>query len=661
VKARRATGEIKPINKRRRASIAAGDVVVVQPKSAASVALTVNIITRENELCMLTGDRTGHVLIWSIDALFKQLGTMRLDENVLQCNLAEYNPKRKIQVSYRYLFQENEFQDSSKSINMETSVCKPVESSFSHTVIKSTFDEKLIQDARIRRQQGETRRKLMEKRQQGKVRAKNGMVSFPLIYIVKCHSDDVNFVDYDPDLDITLSSSADGYIRVFKSFETCVGDIQLSSTTKADPFLWTLEVNVDHKNALKRKCAQELLGKVQSEEITFETNIQIQTQTELPEKEKSCLQMLLNNNTGKWEDSKSDSKTIKYENLESENSTRKKMLIEPIDTAPSEMIRQLMKEKKIKSKVQILKMKVERKRDPVLVSQNLDSIKIHVNPTAIGKINSNPTSSIDKIDSIINGIPLPCIVPQVVKDIVGTKKNPKMLKKMKIPIKQASIRRVSQATEKYRQREQFVQKCNFRRRKNGNIGSYSKNEILRLRLAFDKIDENDSKTVTCEELVDNFDSLLEGFTNDDVTELFDKLDQDRSGHITFPEMLRMFLPAASRSDIKDMVFFCDQTILSTNQPVRKPKPQMSELQEMELRELFRIYDKDRSGAVSLVEMHEILNGRSYNANDKFLNDDQLLFTLEDSEQVCKSFEIDIARDITEDQFIRIMFDFQSID
>jgi len=82
---------------------------------------------------------------------------------------------------------------------------------------------------------------------------------------------------------------------------------------------------------------------------------------------------------------------------------------------------------------------------------------------------------------------------------------------------------------------------------------------------------------------------------------------------------------------------------------------------MELRELFRIYDKDRSGAVSLVEMHEILNGRSYNANDKFLNDDQLLFTLEDSEQVCKSFEIDIARDITEDQFIRIMFDFQSID
>ncbi|GBG28004.1 WD repeat-containing protein wdr-5.1 [Hondaea fermentalgiana] len=189
-----------------------------------------------------------------------------------------------------------------------------------------------------------------------------------------------------------------------------------------------------------------------------------------------------------------------------------------------------------------------------------------------------------------------------------------------------------------------------------NIGIYSKREILSHKILFDQMSDPSGKLVELEVLMDNVDKL--GVDVEQLASMFDTLDTDGNGSISFSEMLRMFFVGASAEDLRAMEDFIEATYNNTEDNCN---PVMTPADRKELRELFRLYDKDRGGTLSLIELFEVLNKREYKPRDQFGSDEDLLFSFADLERLTKKFNFTLDHELSEDEFIELMFDFQHTD
>ena len=81
--------------------------------------------------------------------------------------------------------------------------------------------------------------------------------------------------------------------------------------------------------------------------------------------------------------------------------------------------------------------------------------------------------------------------------------------------------------------------------------------------------------------------------------MFASLDDDKSGTVTFREILVVLYPLASRSDLERMLAY---TRAKPKKKVVVEKAELTEEQEEEMRELFQMYDTDKSGSLSVREL-----------------------------------------------------------
>lgn len=186
-----------------------------------------------------------------------------------------------------------------------------------------------------------------------------------------------------------------------------------------------------------------------------------------------------------------------------------------------------------------------------------------------------------------------------------------------------------------------------------NIGIYSKREVLNLKIIFDQLDANESGEVELEELMDNVERLQ--IDREHLAEMFDTLDKNHSGTIGFAEVLRLVFSGATFEHVRAMQEFIEATSKSAAEPA---KAVMTEDDRKELSELFRLYDKDSGGTLSLVELFEVLNKREYKPRDLFGNDEDLIFTFADLERLTKKFDFTLDHELSEEDFINLMFEFQ---
>jgi len=188
------------------------------------------------------------------------------------------------------------------------------------------------------------------------------------------------------------------------------------------------------------------------------------------------------------------------------------------------------------------------------------------------------------------------------------------------------------------------------------IGVYPKTEILNLKLIFDRIDTDESGLIDLEEIMDSAAELK--VDPSEMPTMFTTIDGDHSGCITFREMLALFFPSATSKELKLMEIFVKQASKKIHQVQNAI---IIDKERQDYVELFRLYDKDRSGTLSLIELFEALNGVPFKPRDAFEEEeDQLVFSFEDVEVITSRKDISVDQNLSEAEFVDLMIDFHQM-
>ena len=90
----------------------------------------------------------------------------------------------------------------------------------------------------------------------------------------------------------------------------------------------------------------------------------------------------------------------------------------------------------------------------------------------------------------------------------------------------------------------------------------------------------------------------EGLSIADLSEAtFRQLDADESGNVTFRELLVMMFPLASDGEMETMLSW-----VKKEEPEPEPVAQLSAEAKEQIRAIFKVYDTDRSGALTIREL-----------------------------------------------------------
>jgi len=88
-----------------------------------------------------------------------------------------------------------------------------------------------------------------------------------------------------------------------------------------------------------------------------------------------------------------------------------------------------------------------------------------------------------------------------------------------------------------------------------------------------------------------------------VEPMFMALDKDQSGSVTFFELIKLLYPLANERDIATFKEWC-----YPDKPIKKINYVLGAEQKQELKDMFRIIDKDRSGEITVEELKAMFQG-----------------------------------------------------
>jgi len=93
--------------------------------------------------------------------------------------------------------------------------------------------------------------------------------------------------------------------------------------------------------------------------------------------------------------------------------------------------------------------------------------------------------------------------------------------------------------------------------------------------------------------------------------LFEEIDRDGSGTVTFAELLKTMYPHATKDEFTTMISW----VAPPEEPPPPPKKGLSDSQIQEIKEIFNIYDTDRDGSVSLSELKKAMARTGMDVDD----------------------------------------------
>lgn len=120
--------------------------------------------------------------------------------------------------------------------------------------------------------------------------------------------------------------------------------------------------------------------------------------------------------------------------------------------------------------------------------------------------------------------------------------------------------------------------------------------------------------------------------------VFSSIDQNNDNNISFKELLTVIYKFASEEEISLML----EWVAPEPEPEPEPEPGLSADQIKEITEIFKIYDKDKSGEINTKELYEALKSTG-------LEKDDIL-------QIFNDYDVDKSGNIDLTEFIQMMGD-----
>jgi len=151
---------------------------------------------------------------------------------------------------------------------------------------------------------------------------------------------------------------------------------------------------------------------------------------------------------------------------------------------------------------------------------------------------------------------------------------------------------------------------------------YSKKDVMDLKAVFDEYDKDGSGTIVYEEMHGQLkkkadaaapkpgekSSLQQRKANVGVSLLdvsqgvFEQMDKDKSGDVTFEEMLTVMFQYAKPEEIQLMLSW----VAPEPEPEPEPKAELSAAAKSQINGIFKLFDKDKSGTLTFQELKKAL-------------------------------------------------------
>jgi len=173
------------------------------------------------------------------------------------------------------------------------------------------------------------------------------------------------------------------------------------------------------------------------------------------------------------------------------------------------------------------------------------------------------------------------------------------------------------------------------------FGVYSAKEILDLKILFDSMDTDGNGRINLREFLTH-PKWQSNHLSTTAGSVFNTVDRNRDGNINLKELLTVAFPAANRGNLKDMEEFLQDA--SDPKPVKNVRERKLSDQEIkEITEMFKVFDLDGNGQISLKEIVQTTGGESsvLGENDlsmlaeKFDKDGDQMLDLEEFKELMK--------------------------
>jgi len=151
---------------------------------------------------------------------------------------------------------------------------------------------------------------------------------------------------------------------------------------------------------------------------------------------------------------------------------------------------------------------------------------------------------------------------------------------------------------------------------------YSKKDVLELKKVFDEYDKDGSGRISLAEFTASLKlkremaapkpgekssldqrNAAKGISLVDLSEgVFHEMDEDGDGEVGFAELLKLFYRYARPDEIEAMMSY----VAPEPEPEPEPKPELSKEAIQQIRQIFKLYDKDKSGSLTFAELKKAL-------------------------------------------------------
>jgi len=185
---------------------------------------------------------------------------------------------------------------------------------------------------------------------------------------------------------------------------------------------------------------------------------------------------------------------------------------------------------------------------------------------------------------------------------------------------------------------------------------YSKKEVYELKKVFDEYDKDRSGSIDADEFKKELEAKKkanaprpgqkstlaqrqsqEGVSLVDLSgSVFDQMDKDGDGSVTFEELIKLMFKNARKDEIQLMLSWVEPE----PEPEPEPKPEMSAEAIKSIKSIFKLYDKDKSGSLTIKELKIALTNSGVDP--------------EEVAAMVKEFDVDKSGEIEIKEFLKLM-------